>query len=73
VHVKVDDDRVVVTLGKEVVASHERVLASHVTITDPVHDRAREAARALRAAPRPLDEEVEIRSLAVYDRVTGAA
>jgi len=30
VHVKVDDDRVVVTLGKEVVASHERVLASHV-------------------------------------------
>jgi hypothetical protein len=73
VHVKVDDDRVVVTLGKEVVASHERVLASHVTITDPVHDRAREAARALKEAPKASGEDVEIRSLAVYDRVTGAA
>ena len=49
------------------------MLASHVTITDPVHDQAREAARAFRAAPKPSGEEVEIRSLAVYDRVTGAA
>jgi hypothetical protein len=72
-HVKVDDDRVVVTLGKEVVASHERVLASHVTITDPVHDRARQVARALRDRPKASAEDVEVRSLAVYDRVTGAA
>jgi len=32
-----------------------------------------EAARALKEAPRPSGEDVEIRSLAVYDRVTGAA
>ena len=73
VHVKVDDDRVLVTLGTEVVANHERVLASHVTITDPIHDQAREAARALREAPRASGEDVEIRNLAVYDRVSGAA
>ena len=73
VHVRVDDARVTVTLGKEVVASHERSLASHVTITDPVHDRAREAARALAGAPKLFSDEVEVRNLAVYDRVTGAA
>ena len=74
VHVRVDDARVTVTLGTEVVASHERVLASHVTLTDPAHDRAREAARALAGAPRPVDTgEVEIRDLAVYDELGGAA
>lgn len=73
VHVKVDDDEVTVTLGTEVVARHERVLASHVTITDPVHDKAREAARELKAAPRPTGDEIEVRSLAIYDHVEGAA
>ena len=71
VHVRVDDATVVVTLGTEVVARHERVLASHVTLTDPVHDRAREAARALAAGPRLTDTtDVEVRDLAVYDRAT---
>ena len=74
VHVRVDDAKVTVTLGDEVVASHDRVLASHVTVTDPAHDRARKAARALAEAPRPPDTgEVEVRSLAVYDQATGAA
>jgi len=73
VHVRVDDATVVVTLGAEVVARHERVLAAHVTVTDPVHDRAREAARALAGAPKPDTGEVEVRDLAVYDRATGAA
>jgi hypothetical protein len=74
VHVKVNDAQVVVTLGTEVVARHERVLASHVTVTDPAHDRAREAARALASAPKPtLSTEVEVRDLAVYDRATGVA
>jgi hypothetical protein len=73
VHVRVDDATVVVTLGVEVVARHERVLASHVTLTDPVHDRAREAARALAGVPKPDHGEVEVRDLAVYDRATGAA
>jgi hypothetical protein len=65
---------VVVTLGTEVVARHERVLASHVTLTDPAHDRARELSRALRVLPKPpASTEVEVRDLAVYDRATGAA
>lgn len=73
VHVRVGDADVVVTLGKEVVARHDRVLASHVTVTDPAHDRARVAARALAAAPAPDTGEVEVRDLGVYDRATGAA
>lgn len=73
VHVRADDARITVTLGKEVVGSHERVLASHVTVTDPAHDRAREAARSLAATPRPVETDVEVRSLAVYDRATGVA
>ncbi len=74
VHVKVDDAQVVVTLGAEVVARHDRALASHVTVTDPAHDRAREAARALAAAPKPtIPTDVEVRDLTVYDRATGAA
>ena len=73
VHVRVDDTTVTVTLGTEVVATHERALASHVTVTDPAHDRAREAARALKGAPEPaVTDEVEVRSLAVYDQATGA-
>ena len=73
VHVRADDASVVVTLGKEVVARHDRVLASHVTVTDPTHDRARLAARALAGAPALDTGEVEVRNLAVYDRATGAA
>jgi hypothetical protein len=74
VHLRVDDAQVVVTLGVEVVARHDRVLASHVTITDPAHDAAREAARALASAPRPMvGSDVEVRDLCVYDRATGAA
>lgn len=73
VHVRVDDTQVTVTLGHEVVASHERVLASHVTVTVTAHDRARQAARSLAATPRPVETDVEVRSLAVYDQATGVA
>jgi transposase len=74
VHVRVDDIAVVVTLGAEVVARHDRVLASHVTVTDPAHDRAREAARAAAEVAKPVDTgEVEVRDLAIYDQATGAA
>jgi len=75
VHLMVDDASVVVTLGREVVARHDRVLATHVTVTDPAHDRAREAARALAGVPKPLvgTDDVEVRDLSVYDRATGAA
>jgi transposase len=73
VHVRVDDAHVTVTLGAEVVARHDRVLARHVTVTDPAHDRARQAARALAGVPQPDRGEVEVRDLAVYDQATGAA
>jgi hypothetical protein len=74
VHVRVDDAQLIVTLGAEVVARHQRVLASHVTVTDPDHDRARQAARILAGAPpAPNAGEVEVRNLAVYDQATGAA
>jgi len=73
VHLHVDDQRVTVTLGTEVVARHDRVLAHHVTVTDPLHDRAREAARALAEAPKAKSDEVEVRNLAIYDEMTGAA
>jgi len=54
------------------VARHDRVLASHVTVTDPAHDQARESARALVSAPKPtIDADVEVRDLAVYDRARG--
>ena len=74
VQLRVDDASVVVTLGAEVVARHDRVLARHVTVTDPAHDRARERARALAEAPKPaVDTDVEVRDLAVYDQATGEA
>jgi transposase len=75
VHVKVDGATVTVTLGKETVACHQRVLASHVTVTDPAHDKARKAARALAEAPKATvdSSEVEQRDLADYDAATGAA
>ena len=74
IHVVVDDAQVVATLGTEVVARHDRCLASHVTVTDPAHDRAREAARAAAGRPRlAVATDVEERDLGVYDRATGAA
>jgi transposase len=73
VHVTVTDQQVTVTMGKETVAVHERVLASHVTITDPAHDLARIAARALKLVVKPVDVDVEVRDLGVYDQATGAA
>ena len=74
VQLTVDDAQVTVCLASEVVACHDRVLARHVTVTDPAHDRAREAARAVAAAPKPaVTAEVEVRDLGVYDRATGAA
>ena len=74
VHVKVDDTAVTVTLGTETVACHDRVLARHVTVTDPAHDKARQVARALAELPKCAADaaEVEQRNLAVYDAATGA-
>lgn len=71
VEVRMDLDEVVVTCAGDIVARHPRSWAKHRTITDPAHDVARNAMRAVAAVA--VDDDVEIRDLSVYDRVTGAA
>ena len=77
IEVHADLDRVWVTCEGAIVADHARVWAQHQTITDFEH-----AVAAKHAAPRPrrtccarsptrcTGEEVEIRSLGVYDAVS---
>lgn len=72
VEVRVDLDEVVVTCAGEQVARHPRSWAKHRTLTDPAHELARSAMRALAAAVDDHDD-VEVRDLSVYDRATGAA
>jgi transposase len=74
VEVLVDLGWVVVRMGDEEVARHRRCLAKHQTVSDPEHLRARKQLqeRALRPVP-PLGEEVQVRDLAVYDRLLGVA
>lgn len=75
VHVRADASTVVVTCAGEEVARHARVFASHVTVTDPVHDEARRRLRG--RAPVDFDTadaasgEVPVRDLADYDRALG--
>jgi transposase len=68
-------DEVIVTCGSDEVARHERVLAKHVTVTDPAHDAARRARAELARlpVPEPADTEVEQRDLSDYDRALGVA
>ncbi|MBA3852037.1 MAG: IS21 family transposase [Chloroflexi bacterium] len=74
VEVRVDADTVTVTCGRDVVARHDRVLAKHVTVTDPAHDAARRARAKLAQAPvAPVDTDVAERGLADYDRALGVA
>jgi transposase len=73
VEVRVDLDEVIVMLGREEVARHRRSLAKHRTLTDPAHVRAREALRHSSVVALDDGVQVEIRDLAVYDRVLGVA
>jgi len=71
VEVRVDLDHVVVLLAGDEIARHPRSLAKHRTITDLAHVAAR---AALRTRPAAVDiDDVEVRDLAVYDRVLGVA
>jgi len=58
----------------ELVAHHRRSLLAHQLISDPAHEIARaylrEERRQLRAGGS--EPEVELRDLAVYDRLVGA-
>lgn len=75
VEVRVDPSEVVITLAGEVVGHHRRSFAKHRTVTDPDHVRAANAMRSARAVTvnPTMPDEVEIRDLAVYDRLTGVA
>jgi len=77
IDIRLDADEVTVTCAGEVVARHERVLARHVTVTDPAHDAARRARAQLARLPLELDRDdqalVDVRDLADYDRVLGVA
>lgn len=73
VEVRVDLDQVIVMLGREEVARHRRSLAKHRTLTDPAHVRARDALRHTSVVALDDPDQVEIRDLAVYDRVLGVA
>lgn len=75
VEVRATPDAVVVTCGGEIVGRHQRSWARHRTITDPEHDRARDALHGARSTVPsvPLADEVEVRDLAVYDRATRVA
>ena len=70
IHIRIDADTVTVTCGRDVVARHDRVLARHVTVTDPAHDAARRARAAQARLPlSDADEpDVAVRDLADYDR-----
>ncbi len=63
---------VVVRRGTEEVARHRRSLASHRTITDPEHAKARREQQRRDSPVPPLRTEVEQRDLAVYDQALGA-
>jgi hypothetical protein len=54
----------------ELAAGHRRVFAAHQEITDPAHRDALEALRHGRyRGQRPAGEDVQVRDLAVYDRL----
>jgi transposase len=75
VEVRADLEAVRVTLAGELVGEHRRSLVPHQVVTDPAHvaarDRLRHARREVEAAGP--DHDVEIRDLAVYDRLLGVA
>ncbi len=75
VEVRADLATVRVTLAGDPVALHRRSLVSHAVVTDPAHAAARDALRGARARTPALpgDAEVEVRDLAVYDRLLGIA
>ena len=71
VELRLDLEYITVTCGGDVVARHPRSWARHQEITDPAHDAAR---RLMHSQHSPTaSDEVEVRDLSVYDRVTGAA
>jgi transposase len=71
VEVRADLTTVTVTLGRQVVASHERCWARHQTLTDPDHVAAAAVLRTRQQHGRSARDDVEQRSLADYDAAFG--
>jgi transposase len=75
VEIRADLEMVRVTLGGDEVGLHRRSLVPHAVVTDPGHvaaaDVLRGTRRELPASAR--DADVEVRDLAVYDRLSGVA
>ena len=71
--VRADLDRVQAFCDGELVADHERIWATHQTISDPDHVQAAKVLRRKHiSAARPIPEpEVAIRSLHDYDTALG--
>jgi transposase len=71
--VRADLGRVQAFCDGELVADHERIWATHQTLSDPAHVEAAKALRRKRlGTARPVPEpEVAIRSLADYDTALG--
>lgn len=54
----------------EVAATHKRIFAKHLTFTDPAHQAALDRLRGARRSP--VEPEVQIRPLSVYDQLIPA-
>ena len=73
VDVRADLDVVRITLAGDLVGQHRRSLVPHQVVTDPGHVIARADLRdARRELPAVDPADVEIRDLAVYDRLVEA-
>ena len=73
VEVRVTLDEVVVCCDGTEVARHRRCLAKHQSLLAAEHARVLRTMRAEAAIAAAPDPDVEIRDLAVYDRIGGAA
>jgi transposase len=74
VAVHADLTTVTIRWGERIVGVHERHWGRHQTITDPAHAAAATALRRRAGqvtGPVPADEDVQVRSLADYDRAFG--
>lgn len=71
--VRADLDRVQVFCDGQPVAAHDRIWATHQTISDPIHVEAAKILRRRRiqTPPAPAETEVAVRDLSSYDAAFG--
>lgn len=71
--VRADLDRVQAFCDGQTVASHDRIWATHQTISDPVHVDAAKVLRhrRIQTPPPPVASEVPVRDLSSYDTAFG--